>query len=178
MNSKFLNRTTYKCNLHNNCRRITKLMFFRNMQLEYIYNTKNLYRIDDCAFDNTNNLKYIELNNSLVYIGKNAFENSSLQIIKIPPKVIEIQNETFMDCAQLRKVIFSKKSKLSKIKYAAFKNCSQLVELYLPKHLTYIDEFAFSGCTNLQKVFIPKTIKYIRQYAFNKCQKLKQVIFY
>lgn len=44
--------------------------------------------------------------------------------------------------------------KVVKIAEQAFRNCTSLTSITIPKSITYIDNYAFSGCTGLMSVYI------------------------
>ena len=64
----------------------------------------------------------------------------------------------------------------------AFRDCSKLKTISLPKGLEEIGYRAFSDCSSLEKIFIPKTVvrtgKYYGQPGawFWGCEKLKEII--
>lgn len=45
--------------------------------------------------------------------------------------------------------------KITKIESSAFKNCSQITSISIPKTVTYIEEGAFEGCIRLNSVSLP-----------------------
>ena len=57
----------------------------------------------------------------------------------------------------------------------AFKNCSTLTEIILPKTLTTIDDFAFSRCTSLESITLPNSVGTIGSGAFWGCSSLKSI---
>jgi len=56
---------------------------------------------------------------------------------------------------------------------AAFKNCTQLVEVTVPEGVRAIPFEAFSGCTSLRSVKLPSTLRSIGKRAFAGCDSLE-----
>ena len=60
-----------------------------------------LKRIEYNAFKNCIDLERIIFPENLEFIGKMSFEDSSLEEIQIPEKVIEIKEKAFKNCSAL-----------------------------------------------------------------------------
>lgn len=58
----------------------------------------------------------------------------------------------------------------------AFKNCTLISRVVLPKRMYTIGEAAFESCTSLQSIVLPTYLKTIGQNAFAECSNLNQVI--
>ena len=142
------------------------------------------YSIDDSViskkrFKNENNLDYIKLSEKIEIIEENAFENcenlkfisyleeNKIELIgKIADKKIVIQKEAFYNCINLETVIFPTCNHLV-IEKNAFENCQTLRTLILDfDDSGYLDihPLAFSGCSKL--VIITKSEK-IMTYCRN-----------
>ena len=83
-------------------------------------------------------------------IGKEAFENTRIQSVKIPSTVKTIETN-------------------------AFHGCYSLTEIVIPSSVTKIKAFAFNYCTKLKKAEIKGAAK-IYNYAFNNCTALENII--
>lgn len=59
---------------------------------------------------------------------------------------------------------------------AAFENCTNLLEMYLPDTLLYVDDFAFSQCHNLKSLVIHNNVKQIGTAAFESCLALETLV--
>lgn len=58
---------------------------------------------------------------------------------------------------------------------SAFKECTSLTNIVLPKNLTTIGDSAFSGCTGLTSIELPTSVDSIGRYAFSGCSNLQQI---
>jgi len=81
------------------------------------------------AFSGAKRLNSIELPDSISYIFMSAFFSSGIIEIELPSNVKELQEGTFADCDNLRRV-------------------------YLPKDLAYFGPGVFSGCNNLREFIV------------------------
>ena len=58
----------------------------------------------------------------------------------------------------------------------AFKSCSTLTSVILPKQTEEIEEEAFSGCNRLKEIYFPNSTKRIGIAAFEECTGLEEII--
>ena len=127
------------------------------------------------AFSGCENLRFVELPNSLKFIGGGAFYFcKSLTSIEIPDSVTEIREGAFTYCKSLKTVNLPKN--LREIKANTFENCKSLTTLEVPNSVTTISGLAFSYCTNLTSVVIPSSVTTIGNYAFYGCNSLTDVV--
>ena len=66
--------------------------------------------------------------------------------------------------------------KVKTIANGAFKNCSTLTSVILPKQTEEIEEEAFSGCNRLKEIYFPNSTKRIGIAAFEECTGLEEII--
>ena len=64
--------------------------------------------------------------------------------------------------------------KVTKIGESAFRGCSSLTSVVIPKGVTEIGNYTFAGCSSLTSVVIPDSIKEIGEGAFSDCTALKE----
>lgn len=59
------------------------------------------------------------------------------------------------------------------IGYEAFKDCSNIVSVFIPNSVTRIESSAFSGCSNLKSLDIPSSVASMGQDVFFGCDSLE-----
>lgn len=150
--------------------------------------------IGDRAFYGCSFLKTITLPEGIDYIGKNAFEDSGIESIKIPKSVRCIEDEAFAYCSMLTSITLPEE--LQELGEDAFYRCTSLTSATMPSTLTeirgfngcaslksvvlsentvIIDANAFEGCSSLKSITIPNTLTEIGKYAFSDCFALESV---
>jgi len=86
---------------------------------------------------------------------------SSMSTVSIPERVV--YDDKFMF--------------VTGIGHDAFKDCSRITTLVLPKRLKNIYDSSFEGCTGLTSVTLPATLTSIGKSAFKNCTGLKSLTF-
>lgn len=133
----------------------------------YYYNVKQVLKDDNYLYAKLHNntillLKYFgtqifnETTIDGLYIsryGVSCFYNSSLEEIIISKIAVYIDSNCFYNCAKLKKVTFESESNIQVISTSAFRNCSALLYINIPKSITSIGRGAFYGCDNLTILF-------------------------
>lgn len=136
----------------------------------------NITHINDYAFGNCSNLKFVELPKTLRHIGAGAFSNcNSLDSISINGDIDCISGATFYNCHSLTSV--SLPNSISSIGYNAFNSCYALKSINIPNSLISIDDQAFRLCSSLKSVKFPSSLTSIGNQAFSLCSSLKSVKF-
>ena len=122
--------------------------------------------IGEFAFCRTNISEVVFSGNTIMSIGKGAFENCPelTAVTNLPDSVTILNNYTFNDCKKLQSITLP--SNLTTIGIAAFGNCERLSSLVFPEGLLTIGSSAFSSCTNLTAVNLPTTLTTIDSSAF------------
>ena len=98
----------------------------------------------------TENIKEIELPETVTEIGLEAFSNysfSSLKKINIPNSVNVIGDYAFASCGELSTIMIP--ASVKSIGMGAFTNCSNVTSITIPNSVTYIGESAFGSCGSL-----------------------------
>ena len=117
--------------------------------------------------------------NSVTQIGNNAFQNAQfITSIHIPQNVIVIGSSAFRQLSNLSTLTFDANSKVNYISDLAFRGCSKLNVVTLPKGITSLGA-VFYECENLEVINVPANSKLttIRSGAFSTNRKLKAFNF-
>ena len=93
----------------------------------------------------------------------NALEKKDLKEIVFSTQIVEISNNTFKDCLNLKILEFGTHISLTMdvdislttIGDSAFQNDISLVKVLFPKSITSIGKDAFKGCSNLEFIHFP-----------------------
>lgn len=86
----------------------------------------------------------------------------------------EIPTNAFRDCSALWSVVLPKN--IQAIGGYVFEGCTELMFISMPSSLTSIGEYSFSGCTSLTNVVIPDSVIEINERAFSDCSYIKSVV--
>ena len=128
------------------------------------------------AFSGARNLKRIELPDSIQSIQESAFENSSIEEIKVPRSLSFIGSRAFINCKKLREFLVPEKGELRLIEANAFANCRSLQKVELPESLKEIDARVFSNCVELTRLRVPSQIKSLSEEIVAGCENLRVVV--
>lgn len=120
---------------------------------------------------------------NIMYIGEEAFKNdTSIEYVVIPETVVQIQQDAFENCTNLKKVYFISTtaneiatSKLTLIHDQAFRACTSLERFDLSnvKKITVARQ-TFMNCTNLKEVVKMTAIGTMHSEAFIYCTSLEE----
>jgi len=110
-----------------------------------------LNSIEYKAFYGCNNLKDLELPESLTTIGLCAFSSPFITTVVIPKNVVSMTSGSTD---------------------SAFSSCKNLETVIFEEGMTRIPGGALQGCALLEKVYIPMTVKNIYNNAFKGCNGL------
>lgn len=126
--------------------------------------------LDDCALENAHVLN-VKLPRGLK-IGKRCFAGSKLEEILLPRNLHIINEETFLNCKNLKSVWAQ--SGLNIISYDAFKGCESLTEAHF-YILKTVRDGAFAGCTSLETLDLGYQIRQLGNDIFNGCHSLESL---
>lgn len=131
---------------------ISEIEFSRDM-VQVVRGAKNVKiitfpstarKVLDQAFRNTS-LRSVILNEGLEILGKQkkyvsggAFYNTRLRHVTLPSTLQVLEDSTFCNCSDLRKVVIKEGSVLKTIGSNAFSDCISLRHINLPKGLDMI----------------------------------------
>ena len=117
--------------------------------------------------------------NSVTRIGDHAFQNAQfVASIHIPQNVEAIGSNAFRQLSNLSTLTFDANSKVNYISDLAFRGCSKLKVVTLPKGITSLGA-VFYECENLEVINVPANSKLTSIYAgaFSTNRKLKAFNF-
>ncbi len=108
-------------------------------------------------------------------IEENAFDKAELSKIIVPSSLVTIGNYAFYRCKKLTAIQFAAKGKLKTIASGAFSDCSALIEMNIPKTVSFLASDVFYGCTSLKKVSLSPEMDDIYPETFRDCTSLSEV---
>ena len=145
-----------------------------NLYSDRLGNLKGYNNATVIAYDSNENETSIII--GLKYKGTDiAWESlSEFEGIKNADKIIEIKNNAFEDCKELK--ITKLPADLVSIGSSAFKGCKSIVISEIPKNVTYIGEKAFQDCSSITSITADTTNQVaIKGYAFQNCTSLTKI---
>lgn len=142
---------------------------FKNcLLLKEVNIPKNLQYLGGGAFYNALSIDNIELPNTLTYLGGETFYNArNLKNIKLSENLSEIRGDTFEYCTSLEKIEIP--DNVTRIGGHAFYGDTSLKEVKIGTNskLKEIGSSAFRQCTKLYKIYLPRDI-YVNERAFKE----------
>ena len=175
------NSSFNKENIKSNTKLIACNAFDSCTNLITLYLPFGLFYINDNVFINCTNLEGLYIPNTVLSIGYNILNNTS---------IYTTWNQGSDDFLDINGYIIKARSILSTtapiisqrngIACGAFKNCSNLITLYIEKdnNFTNIDKEVFSGCNSLTTIWISDNIKTINETAFINCNNITTIRLY
>ena len=128
------------------------------------------------AFENNDSLKgVLIIPNSVKSIGINAFNKNYFNQITLSESLTKIEEGAFGYSKAISTLTIPKS--VIEIGKEAFYSCSRIKSLKISDGLIRIRDNAFYNCYSLDSIVLPKTLKYIYYHAFYSCDKLKKAIF-
>jgi hypothetical protein len=116
-----------------------------------------------------------EIPPTVTLIREGAFEGcQGLTAVTIPPGVVTIGDEAFLECSSLAEIRMGRPSSLASIGNRAFESCVRLTEVTIPADTGYR---AFFGCRILSRIMILAGVTEIGGHGFDGCDKLRDIVF-
>lgn len=142
--------------------------------LKEIQMPDSVTRLGDEIFGGCSKLENVKLPQNVTYIPNRMFEYcTSLKEIHIPKTVKSIKSEAFASCTNLKKIYFN--NQLKTIGVSAFEGCKNIEQLDLCGNNLTIENRAFKDCNKLKAVQLPANVKCIEYHAFESCKNLEMV---
>lgn len=134
---------------------------------------KRVSSIDGMIFYKNEKLKSVQLPDTLVGIGVDAFAFcKSLESVNIP-KSIKDFSPAFRGCEKLQAIVIPEG--VERIEQGMFRDCTALKNVTLPNGLRSINGGAFENCASLEKIAIPDGVVEIGANAFGGCTALSEM---
>lgn len=127
------------------------------------------------CFAGCSSLKTINMPKNLEKLGESAFEGTAIDSLECNKELSSIDDNCFLNCKKLKKADLSKAAKLSVVSKGAFRNCSSLSEVLLPKKLIQIGKYSFAQCPKLKGIKLPETVDAIKEGAFAFDTGIKEI---
>ena len=131
--------------------------------------------IGENAFDNTP--WYNNQPDGLVYAGRVAYKYKGAMpnntVVTLNDNTASVSPSAFENCDKLKEVVFN--DGIEAIGSSAFKNCTLLEKAIIPDSVTSIGDYAFSGDVTIEELRLGSGIVSIGSYAFQNCTSLTEV---
>lgn len=163
-------------NIDGNIKVISSEAFAECENLKSVTIKAPIEEIESDAFKNCLNLSEINILNKVDSITDGAFANTAYY-----NDIANWENDVLYIGANLIKAkstisgSYTIKSGTTLIAHYAFKDCSSLTEIVMPKSLEIIDACAFYKCSGLKDIVVPDSVKKIGRAAFRGCNKLQSI---
>lgn len=118
-------------------------------------------------------IEKIKLPDTIEKIGDGAFWQNYFTSFELPPKVTEIEANTFRGCHLLKDINLH--NGIKSIGDFAFQDCNALTKIVIPKSVKNLGDAVFYSCRGLKSVVIPESITEIPLYTFFCCLELTDV---
>lgn len=141
---------------------------YRNIKVSHAIIPNTVKNIGDFAFYNTQDLKSIELGNSVERIGYDSFSQSGIESVILPNSIIELDVGAFLNAKNLKKVTLG--SNLKTMKWVCFGQCDSLEEITCyADEPPYQESECFRNVSHDIRVQVPSTSvdKYKTDYAWS-----------
>ncbi len=151
---------------------ISEYAFFGNETLAKITLPDSLIVIGKSAFQDCVSLTEVVLGSRLEVISQAAFRDSALEKINLPDSVADIGRYAFY---RTRLTEIKLPASLSSVEKYAFYGCERLAKVEFCPRIERIAEYAFSSCTSLVSVVITDGVRMLGDYCFSECTSLTEV---
>ena len=139
--------------------------------------------LGDNAFKGKKLLEYVEIANTVTYIGSQCFESDKeLVNVKLSSNIKRMESGAFGNCTSLTEITIPKSLEeagreygFGMYDYGPFCGCTNLKTVKLEKGLTQIAGNLFMRCYGLEDIDIPDTVTTIGENAFKLCTSIRSV---
>ena len=145
--------------------------------LVYMSNGNGTCAVDigDCTDENIVIPSYSPDGDRVIQIKAYAFSGrNNIKSVQIPETVTRIGEGAFEDCVNLESVNLPKK--LTMILSYTFDGCKNLKEITIPSGVTYIGDEAFADCVSMERITIPAGVTRIGRFAFRNFSRCEGTV--
>ena len=147
--------------------------FRHNSNLDNIILPSKLKKLEGLTFQNCFNLKNLELSEDLEELGAECLSNTKLTILKLPPNLKNIGNGAIListlqqiDTSENNYFEFKNGVLYTKDLKTLVIALPNVTSINIENSVETIQEYAFRNCSNLATIQIPKNVREIGQRAF------------
>ncbi len=152
---------------------VIRTFAFNSKHITSVSLPSSLREIEKGAFGHCEELREINMSDSILAIGEDAFERTdNLNIKSLPKHLKEICASTFFGSG-ITEIIMPED--LVIIGEKAFSCCRNLKRIEIPSHTKVIGREAFNACESLDSVILPQSVETIGCAAFRLCKSLKEI---
>lgn len=134
----------------------------------------DVVEINHHAFSGLCNLNEIILSNNLRKINSYAFENTGIEMLKIPDSVTLIGTKCFA-ASKIQNIELSKN--LKHLGVHAFYRCRNLENIIIPKNVIGIPDACFACCDKLKSITFLGDVEIFNKDVFYNCKQLEKFVF-
>ena len=113
----------------------------------------------------SDNIKIVKINPGVRRLFGTFQDCYNLTSVNMPNTVVKIGEDAFANCLDLQSITIP--SSVTEIGDRAFMGCLRLSALYIPNSTKYIGKNAFYYCTSLSSITIPESVTEIGRFAFS-----------
>lgn len=120
--------------------------FYHLNKLETVKGCEMVTDIGEGAFKGCTSLENYDFTDNLIAIDHEAFCNTNLKSVTIPPNMTGLNKRVFNSCRNLEEVTIS--AGIISINDQCFKNCEKLAKVYCYGGTMSFDDEVFTNCSN------------------------------
>lgn len=179
---KSIGKDAFKeCNIEIATMPTTAISYVKNAGLKDVILTSG-EEIRDNAFSGCVELTSVSLPNSLIVVGKDAFNGCDVLQFTTKDGYNYLGNQTnqylYLDHVDSKEIeLFKIDNNCKIIGSSVFEECNALTSVEIPVGVTTISSRAFCKCESLASVVISNTVTSIGNYAFQDCSSLTSITF-
>lgn len=99
----------------------------------------------------------------------------ALRTVSMPDTLEDLEPNTFIFCCALKVIDLSACVLLHVLPYGMCNGCKCLTDVRLPASIVYISAMAFKKCTSVQSIVLPRLVQGVHETAFIHCTSLRTI---